>query len=62
MSMFLLADCEFSLLHHKSFSRQMHRDAYGFAVRPQHLQRYREYANIYKVDMLTSLGNSHYFD
>lgn len=26
-----------------------YRDAYGFAVRPQHLQRYREYANIYKV-------------
>ncbi|URE43905.1 TBC domain containing protein [Musa troglodytarum] len=25
------------------------RDAYGFAVRPQHLQRYREYANIYKA-------------
>jgi hypothetical protein len=25
------------------------RDAYGFAVRPQHLQRYREYANIYQV-------------
>lgn len=27
----------------------MYRDAYGFAVRPQHVQRYREYANIYKV-------------
>ncbi|XP_015621934.1 uncharacterized protein [Oryza sativa Japonica Group] len=26
------------------------RDAYGFAVRPQHLQRYREYANIYKEE------------
>ncbi|XP_056172392.1 uncharacterized protein LOC115674143 isoform X4 [Syzygium oleosum] len=26
------------------------RDAYGFALRPQHLQRYREYANIYKED------------
>jgi hypothetical protein len=25
------------------------RDAYGFAVRPQHLQRFREYAKIYKV-------------
>ncbi|KAK8651354.1 hypothetical protein V6N13_140959 [Hibiscus sabdariffa] len=24
------------------------RDAYGFAVKPQHVQRYREYANIYK--------------
>lgn len=32
----------------------VNRDAYGFTVRPQHLQRYREYANIYKVrlDML----------
>ncbi|KAE8691909.1 Ypt/Rab-GAP domain of gyp1p superfamily protein isoform 3 [Hibiscus syriacus] len=27
-----------------------HRDAYGFAVRPQHVQRYREYANIYKEE------------
>lgn len=27
----------------------MNRDAYGFSVRPQHVQRYREYANIYKV-------------
>lgn len=26
------------------------RDAYGFAVRPQHLQRYREYSNIYKEE------------
>ncbi|KAI6698182.1 hypothetical protein NL676_018301 [Syzygium grande] len=26
------------------------RDAYGFALRPQHLQRYREYANIYKEE------------
>ncbi|XP_028091869.1 ecotropic viral integration site 5 protein homolog isoform X1 [Camellia sinensis] len=26
------------------------RDAYGFAVRPQHLQRYREYANIYEEE------------
>ncbi|KAL8538548.1 hypothetical protein ACS0TY_000534 [Phlomoides rotata] len=26
------------------------RDAYGFAVRPQHLQRYQEYANIYKEE------------
>ncbi|OAY74320.1 TBC1 domain family member 8 [Ananas comosus] len=26
------------------------RDAYGFAVRPQHLQRYREYAKIYKEE------------
>ncbi|KAK9291054.1 hypothetical protein L1049_009239 [Liquidambar formosana] len=26
------------------------RDAYGFTVRPQHLQRFREYANIYKEE------------
>ncbi|KAL6987488.1 hypothetical protein U1Q18_013236 [Sarracenia purpurea var. burkii] len=26
------------------------RDAYGFTLRPQHLQRYREYANIYKEE------------
>ncbi|KAM1053716.1 hypothetical protein ACFX2I_001129 [Malus domestica] len=26
------------------------RDAYGFAVRPQHVQRYREYASIYKEE------------
>ncbi|XP_042039472.1 TBC1 domain family member 8B-like [Salvia splendens] len=26
------------------------RDAYGFAVRPQHLQRFKEYANIYKEE------------
>nr|CAB3461232.1 unnamed protein product [Digitaria exilis] len=26
------------------------RDAYGFAVRPQHLQRYKEYAGIYKEE------------
>ncbi|CAN0909345.1 TBC1 domain family member 9 [Linum grandiflorum] len=26
------------------------RDAYGFAVRQQHVQRYREYANIYKEE------------
>jgi hypothetical protein len=25
------------------------RDMYGFAVRPQHLKRYREHARIYKV-------------
>ncbi|XP_057981837.1 uncharacterized protein LOC131167075 isoform X5 [Malania oleifera] len=31
-------------------SFELKRDAYGFAVRPQHLQRYREYANIYKEE------------
>ncbi|KAF9593591.1 hypothetical protein IFM89_024225 [Coptis chinensis] len=28
----------------------VNRDAYGFALRPQHLQRYREYATIYKEE------------
>ncbi|XP_072984014.1 uncharacterized protein [Typha latifolia] len=32
------------------FEFEHKRDAYGFAVRPQHLQRYREYANIYKEE------------
>ncbi|XP_073113323.1 uncharacterized protein [Elaeis guineensis] len=31
-------------------SSEQKRDAYGFAVRPQHLQRYREYAKIYKEE------------
>lgn len=26
------------------------RDAYGFAMRPQHAQRYREYANLYREE------------
>uniref|UniRef100_A0A0V0IVE3 Putative rab GTPase-activating protein 1-like n=1 Tax=Solanum chacoense TaxID=4108 RepID=A0A0V0IVE3_SOLCH len=30
--------------------KSMNRDAYGFSVRPQHVQRYREYANIYKEE------------
>eukprot|EP00258_Populus_trichocarpa_P043733 XP_024459752.1 TBC1 domain family member 8B isoform X5 [Populus trichocarpa] len=29
---------------------QHRRDGYGFALRPQHIQRYREYANIYKEE------------
>lgn len=29
---------------------QINRDAYGFAIRPQHVHRYREYANIYKEE------------
>lgn len=33
------------------------RDAYGFAVRPQHIQRYREYAKIYKVCISSLLGS-----
>lgn len=31
-------------------SHENKRDAYGFAVRPQHVQRYREYASIYKEE------------
>nr|GLL23195.1 ecotropic viral integration site 5 protein homolog isoform X1 [Ipomoea trifida] len=31
-------------------SFDQNRDAYGFAVRPQHVERYREYANIYKEE------------
>eukprot|EP00252_Welwitschia_mirabilis_P023904 TRINITY_DN6888_c0_g1_i3.p1 TRINITY_DN6888_c0_g1~~TRINITY_DN6888_c0_g1_i3.p1 ORF type:complete len:363 (-),score=79.89 TRINITY_DN6888_c0_g1_i3:65-1153(-) len=29
---------------------ELSRDIYGFAVRPQHIQRYREYAKIYKEE------------
>ncbi|KAI5585040.1 hypothetical protein BDE02_06G120000 [Populus trichocarpa] len=36
----------FNLLH----IIQHRRDGYGFALRPQHIQRYREYANIYKEE------------
>ncbi|PKU59651.1 rab GTPase-activating protein 1 isoform X1 [Dendrobium catenatum] len=32
------------------FTFENKRDAYGFVVRPQHLQTYREYANIYKEE------------
>ncbi|VFQ61928.1 unnamed protein product [Cuscuta campestris] len=32
------------------FGFEPKRDTYGFTVRPQHLQRYREYANIYKEE------------
>ncbi|XP_057522658.1 GTPase-activating protein GYP2-like isoform X2 [Amaranthus tricolor] len=31
-------------------SLQNKRDAYGFAIRPQHVQRYKEYANIYQEE------------
>ncbi|KAK3151270.1 hypothetical protein QOZ80_3AG0243810 [Eleusine coracana subsp. coracana] len=33
-----------------AFDFEHKRDAYGFAVRPQHLQRFREYAKIYKEE------------
>ncbi|KAJ6993461.1 hypothetical protein NC653_016559 [Populus alba x Populus x berolinensis] len=36
----------FNLLH----IIQHRRDGYGFALRPQHIQRYRDYANIYKEE------------
>ncbi|KAK4749347.1 hypothetical protein SAY87_026796 [Trapa incisa] len=38
-----------SLLSNRSLEVDS-RDAYGFALRPQHVQRYREYANIYKEE------------
>ncbi|XP_059666152.1 uncharacterized protein LOC132311976 [Cornus florida] len=37
-------------LNHPLIGFEHKRDAYGFTVRPQHLQRYREYANIYKEE------------
>eukprot|EP01018_Ginkgo_biloba_P019483 Gb_00844 [translate_table: standard] len=33
-----------------ALSLELSRDVYGFAVRPQHLQRYREYVTIYKEE------------
>lgn len=41
-----MADQSFNLLH----TLEPRRDSYGFALRPQHAQRYREYANIYKEE------------
>ncbi|KAL1822659.1 hypothetical protein ACET3Z_009437 [Daucus carota] len=38
-----------SLLSKRSFDVDS-RDAYGFTLRPQHLQRYREYSSIYKEE------------
>ncbi|KAL8036139.1 hypothetical protein ABFX02_12G140400 [Erythranthe guttata] len=38
-----------SLLSKRSLNDDS-RDAYGFTVRPQHIHRYREYANIYKEE------------
>ncbi|XP_039167385.1 TBC1 domain family member 10B isoform X2 [Eucalyptus grandis] len=37
-------------ISHLSHTLEPRRDAYGFALRPQHLQRYREYAKIYKEE------------
>lgn len=41
-----MAELSFNLLH----TLDPRRDDYGFALRPQHAQRYREYANIYKEE------------
>ncbi|XP_055800634.1 uncharacterized protein LOC129870076 [Solanum dulcamara] len=43
-------NAETSLLNPCIISFDHNRDAYGFSVRPQHVQRYREYANIYKEE------------
>ncbi|KAL4605270.1 hypothetical protein ACB092_09G017300 [Castanea dentata] len=41
-----MAELSFNLLH----TLDPRRDAYGFALRPQHTQRYKEYAKIYKEE------------
>ncbi|KAG8648451.1 TBC1 domain family member 2B isoform X1 [Manihot esculenta] len=41
-----MAEKSFNLLH----TVKSRRDSYGFALRPQHVQRYREYARIYKEE------------
>uniref|UniRef100_A0A0V0IW90 Putative ecotropic viral integration site 5 protein-like n=1 Tax=Solanum chacoense TaxID=4108 RepID=A0A0V0IW90_SOLCH len=41
---------ETAVLNPPTISFDNKRDAYGFAVRPQHVQRYREYVNIYKEE------------
>nr|XP_023893317.1 rab GTPase-activating protein 1-like isoform X3 [Quercus suber] len=41
-----MAELSFNLLH----TLDPRRDAYGFALRPQHAQRYKEYAKIYKEE------------
>ncbi|XP_071734552.1 uncharacterized protein [Rutidosis leptorrhynchoides] len=38
------------ILNHSTVTFEHKRDTYGFAVRPQHVQRYREYSNIYKEE------------
>ncbi|CAN4090210.1 unnamed protein product [Withania somnifera] len=44
------ANAETAVLNPCVISFDHKRDAYGFSVRPQHVQRYREYANIYKEE------------
>ncbi|CAN4106946.1 unnamed protein product [Withania somnifera] len=44
------ANAETAVLNTCIISFDHKRDAYGFSVRPQHVQRYREYANIYKEE------------
>ncbi|KAF5475950.1 hypothetical protein F2P56_007703 [Juglans regia] len=41
-----MTELNFSFIH----TLEPRRDAYGFALRPQHAQRYIEYANIYKEE------------
>lgn len=41
-----MSELSFNLLH----NLDPRRDAYGFALRPQHAQRYKEYAKIYKEE------------
>ncbi|OMO72658.1 hypothetical protein CCACVL1_17675, partial [Corchorus capsularis] len=41
-----MADSNLNFLH----TLEPKRDAYGFAVRPQHVQAYRQYVNIYKEE------------
>ncbi|XP_034221881.1 rab GTPase-activating protein 1 isoform X2 [Prunus dulcis] len=42
----MMAEQSFNVLH----APKPRRDAYGFALRPQHVQRYREYSHIYKEE------------
>ncbi|BBH06054.1 Ypt/Rab-GAP domain of gyp1p superfamily protein [Prunus dulcis] len=42
----MMAEQNFNVLH----APKPRRDAYGFALRPQHVQRYREYSHIYKEE------------
>lgn len=56
--MFLAWGCELGIVDfrrlgvYKIMKFVVHRDAYGFALRPQHTQRYKEYAKIYKVSAI----------
>ncbi|KAL5743080.1 hypothetical protein ACOSP7_029812 [Xanthoceras sorbifolium] len=43
-----MAEMRSNLLH--TFEHEHRRDAFGFALRPQHIQRYREYIGIFKEE------------